>query len=181
VSAVGHDIDVTLSDLVADLRAVTPTAAAEQVFPSVDELRGEVGRVAQMLQQRMMARLNSARSRLAAVADRRVLTHPRESILMSWRRVDQLEERLLRAVRANYRQNEQLVNARAAQLDSLSPLAVLSRGYSLTQSQKNGEVITSITQVRPDDQIRTRLADGELLSRVELTQEDTRGEEENSE
>ena len=167
VSAIGHEIDVTLSDLVADVRCVTPTAAAENVFPSRQELLAEVNQVGQTLQQRMLRRVESAQARLAAVADRRVLTHPREAINSAWRRVDQLEGRLLRAVQTRQRQWQQLVQGRAAQLESLSPLSVLSRGYSLTQKVSDDEVVVSANDLEVGDSIRSRFAEGEVISRVE--------------
>ncbi len=167
VSAVGHEIDVTLSDLVADVRALTPSEAAERIAPSADELRAALQAAQRRLTALMQARLDEARLRLQALEQRRVFRRPFETIQELSRQLDELELRLTRAMRRRRDQAQEALAALAARLESLSPLAVLSRGYSLTTRASDGELLRAATQVQPGEQIKTRLAQGHLLSRVE--------------
>ncbi len=93
ISAIGHEINVTLADLVADLRALTPSEAAEHAIPSANELRGRLTQLGKRLQAVVAARLTHARGRLDALATRRVLRHPDESLRLYTRRVDELQMR----------------------------------------------------------------------------------------
>ena len=167
VSAVGHEIDVSLSDLVADIRALTPTEAAERVLPSAEDLQ----RTIQTLQERMSIGLRryaeTARARLEYLANQRVFRRPLERVRELSARFDDLQLRAERATRQRLvRQREQL-SALAGRLESLSPLSVLARGYSLTQRADDGTLIESAQQVEAGELIRTRLSQGEIVSRVE--------------
>ena len=167
VSAVGHEIDVALSDLVADVRALTPTEAAERVLPSAEDLQ----RTMQTLQERMSIGLRryaaTSRARLEYLANQRVFRRPLERVRELSARIDDLQLRAERATRQrSVRQREQLT-ALAGRLESLSPLSVLARGYSLTQRADDGTLIENAQQVEAGDVIRTRLSQGEIVSRVE--------------
>jgi exodeoxyribonuclease VII large subunit len=166
VSAVGHEIDVTLADLVADVRALTPTEAAERIVPSAVELREQLNAYSRRLKSSLLGQLQSARRHLELLARRRVLTHPFDRIRERSRRLDDLSLAMDNAIRRRACRSREAMTALAARLESLSPLQVLARGYSVTQSA-NGAVIHSADQVQPGELIRTRLARGELTSRVE--------------
>jgi exodeoxyribonuclease VII large subunit len=166
VSAVGHDIDVTLADLVADVRALTPTEAAEQIVPSAAELRDQLIAYSRRLKSSLVGQLQSARRHLELLARRRVLTHPFDRLRERSRRLDDLSFAMDNAIRRRACRSRDAMTALAARLESLSPLQVLARGYSVTQSA-NGEVIHSADQVQLGELIRTRLARGGLTSRVE--------------
>ena len=167
ISAVGHEIDVTLADLVADLRALTPSEAAERVIPSADELQARLEQLDKRLQSVVVARFTHARSRLDALASRRVLRHPDESLRLWARRVDELQMRASRAISTQLSRQCERLAAVSGQLESLSPLSVLRRGYSLTS--RDDRILHDAVAVNAGDIITTRLARGEITSRVEST------------
>lgn len=166
VSAVGHEIDVTLADLVADVRALTPTEAAERVVPSAAELREQLAACSRRMKSSLVAQLTSARRQLELLASRRVLTQPRERIQERARRLENLATTMEQAIDRRLSRDRDQLRSFAAQLESLSPLRVLSRGYSVTQ-QLTGPVVRDAGELQIGDQIRTRLDRGEVISRVE--------------
>jgi exodeoxyribonuclease VII large subunit len=146
VSAIGHEIDVTIADLAADRRALTPSEAGEICVPDAEEVRRAIDRLAQRLDQSGRALIQDARTRLDRLADRASRAISRD--------LDGRRHRLARL---------------AAGLEALSPLAVLARGYSLTFAADGTTLLRSATSTRPGDLIHTRLAQGQLISRVEET------------
>ncbi len=171
VSAVGHEIDVTLADLVADVRALTPSEAAERLFPSSDELKHRLGVLARRLSTGLRGRVVRMRSMLEALAKRRVLQRPHEYLYDRSRRLDELDARLQRAVQRRITHFKDRLTAASTHLESLSPLAVLSRGYSVTQRADDGKIVRDAAQLQPGDLIRTQLHQGHILSRVEKESE----------
>ncbi len=167
VSAVGHEIDVTLSDLVADVRALTPSEAAERIVPAAEEVRAYSGAARRTLAQRALARRATAtRARLDALAACRAFRRPLERVRLAERGVDELDARLRRGVARRVEVAQSAVAQRAGRLESLSPLAVLQRGYSLT-TRDDGRPLGRAAQAAPGERVRTRLADGQFTSRVE--------------
>ena len=167
VSAVGHEIDVTLSDLVADVRALTPSEAATLVAPAAEEIAAGLRHVHQRMTAALRNRAAAARSRLDALARHRVLRRPLERVHDLARRLDELEARSARAVRHRASAARQRAESIAARLESLSPLAVLGRGYSVTRRTSDGQVIRDAAELNPGEQITTRFARGQSVSRVE--------------
>ena len=167
VSAVGHEIDVTLSDLVADVRALTPSEAAERVAPDAGELRTLLVRERRRMSAALRHRLALAATRLDQVANSRSFRRPLERAQLAARRIDDLEGRLTQAIQTRLSLAARSLESRAARLEALSPLAVLGRGYSLTRRADNGSVIRSVSAVRAGDRIVTRLVDGEIASQVQ--------------
>ena len=167
ISAVGHEIDVTLSDLVADVRALTPSEAAEFVAPAADELAATLRQHQRRLLTALRTRTSAARAQLDALARHHVFRRPHDRVHELARRLDEVESRLARAVRGRLRLARQQADATASQLQSLSPLAVLGRGYSLTKRTADGQVIRDAAELAPGDQITTRFAAGKATSRVE--------------
>lgn len=172
VSAVGHEIDVTLSDLVADVRALTPSEAAELVVPSSDDLQALLATYQQRLVSLLRSRAQSARLRLDAIANSRVMRHPTDRVRELARRVDELELRANRAIATNQSKARDRIVHMAERLESLSPLAVLGRGYSVTQHASDGRLITNASSVTKGEVIKTRLAIGTLTSRIETIETD---------
>ncbi len=168
VSAIGHEIDVTLADLAADVRALTPSEAAERVSPSQQDLEAELEGIERLLQRLWERKLHLARSYVDALAARPVLARPEQPLRDLARRVDEWDMRLTQALGQQLKLARQQLRNFAGRLDALSPLAVLSRGYSLTQRKRDGELIRDARQIAVGEQIRTRLAQGQLISRVEL-------------
>jgi exodeoxyribonuclease VII large subunit len=169
ISAIGHEIDVTLSDLVADVRALTPSEAAELVAPAADELLARLRQLENRAAAAMRFRLASGRARLETIARHRVFRRPRQQIEDLSRRLDELEAAAARAMRSRLERAGRQLDAAGAQLESLSPLAVLGRGYSLTQRTADGRWIRDAAELAVGQQITTRFARGEAASRVEET------------
>jgi len=173
VSAVGHEIDVTLSDLVADVRALTPSEAAELVVPSEEDIRGGLNSAKQRLAAALRSRATEARARLTAIAEHHAFRRPFERVHDLSRQLDDLELRATRGLRYTVSRSQERLRGLAGRLESLSPLAVLNRGYSVTQMADNGEVITNVDTLSVGDAINSRLARGQLVSRVEKIEENT--------
>ncbi len=167
VSAVGHEIDVTLSDLVADVRAATPSEAAELVMPSTEQVRHALQGLGVRLRSVLQWQFDQAQNRLAALAQRRVLRRPEERILELTRHLDVLDSRGQRAIDQRLERARHELSRRASQLETLSPLAVLGRGYCISQRFSDNQVVRSVGQVNVGDGLKTRLADGEIDSRIE--------------
>ena len=132
VSAVGHEIDVTIADLVADRRAPTPTAAAAMVVPDQRELVAWLERMAVALRAGVLRQITRQRERLGTHA--RHLRDPRQVLKALQLRVDELSERALRAMTTRVRIARQQLRGGAERLQALSPLAVLERGYSIARA-----------------------------------------------
>lgn len=166
ISAVGHEIDVSIADLVADRRALTPSEAGELVVPSVDELRHRLTQLAYGMKQVLASRIDRARLRLNNWESRSVFQRPMSMVDDRRQLCDELADRMQRAARLLLDQKRQRVAAIAASLNALSPLSVLARGYSLTQTT-DGLVVRSIQQVSKHQSVRVRLSDGEFKGLVE--------------
>lgn len=169
VSAVGHEIDVTVADLVADCRAATPTAAAALVVPDGRELAHQVSRSFGDLAAALRGRLQAARQRLTAVTGR--LRDPQQQLRAQRVRIDELGERARRAIDSTLRLLRQRQQARSERLQALSPLAVLQRGYSITQRGADGRVVRAAREVAPDDPLKIVFAEGAARVRVESVDE----------
>lgn len=167
VSAVGHEIDVTIADLVADRRALTPSEAAELVVPVYDDVRRGIDRYAERLERGIRNHVRHPAMILDQLTKRRWLSRPFEVIRDRERRLDELENRSCRALRARLAKERQAVAATAARLEALNPLGVLSRGYSITYREGQNSPLNRAGDVSVGERLRTRLADGEIISRVE--------------
>ncbi len=167
VSAVGHEIDVTLSDLVADARALTPTDAGQMLVPSREELSAVLNNYRHRLTNGLQARAMTARARLTTAASSPALRKPFDRIHDRSRALDELELRMARAVRQQHTSASRQLASIANQLESLSPLGVLGRGYSLTTHIPSGHLVRSATTLGIGDELHTRFEDGTAVSRVE--------------
>lgn len=168
VSAIGHEIDVTLSDLVADVRALTPSEAAELVVPAAEEMTALLEQYRNRMAGALRARISAGRARLEALGSRAVMRRPYQRIQESARRLDELEQRMLRGLRQRVGQARQQTQALADRLETLCPLAVLGRGYSLTQ-RADGRVVRDAAELSLGEPLLTRFARGQAVSRVEST------------
>ena len=166
ISAVGHEIDVTLADLAADVRAATPTEAAEHVVPSADETIGRMNTLGQRLHGSLARRLRHSRERLDALALRRPLARPHTLVEDAARRTDELEAAANRAVRLLCHDHRHTLEQLAGKMQSLSPLAVLSRGYSLTQDDR-GQVVRSSQQLKPGATVTLRFSQGKAKATID--------------
>ena len=166
VSAVGHEIDVTLSDLVADLRALTPTHAAQLVLPSQTEIAQHIEQLANRSRNAMFQRLKQGKQRLAYLSDRSVLARPHDLHKQRRQMVDELDLRARAAIWKVWEMKSEKLSGMARATSALSPLGVLARGYSLTQKVDSLEPLTSSEQVKPGDTLQTTLQNGKLVSEV---------------
>ena len=173
ISAVGHEIDVTLADLVADRRALTPSEAGEIAVPQESEVRSNLMGLRQRLVTLLQARLDSARQRLKLLRSRPVLTNPHEGLHLRARAVDDLEKELARGIRLALQQGHEQVSVMAARLSALSPLEVLQRGYSVTQSSQ-ATVVRSVTDIQIGQELLTQLANGKFTSIVQSVEPDSK-------
>ena len=169
VSAVGHEIDVTIADLVADCRAPTPTAAAALVVPNRLELQAAVETLARQLQAGVLRRIDQQRQTLNARA--RHLRDPRLALKTLRLRIDELAERAQRAVLANGRAARQSLRRCSERLNALSPLAVLDRGYSIARRLDDRSVVRDPAQTQHEDLLELLLARGTLRVRVDRQSE----------
>lgn len=187
ISAVGHEVDFTIADFVADLRAPTPSAAAELCAPDIRDLNNLVLQKQVQLNQMMSRRLEQSTKALEHLAERLSTGKPDRQMQLYTQRLEQLQKRLalsagqtvsLQEQRQNQlslrlhqaierkleHKNQQLLRSMAA-LEALSPLKVLTRGYSITYTPK-GKVLYRAAQVKPGETITTHLADGTVTSTV---------------
>ena len=171
ISAVGHEPDVTISDFVADLRAATPSNAAELAVPDQDALRQALDTMESAMAASLQRQLRTYRQRLADLSHRPALADP--SAYLSQRRKD-LQLLTGRLDSANQRTLEgwkQKFVAVTAKLDALSPLKVLTRGYAMVQTEE-GQILRSVSQVTPGDPLRVTLSDGCFRARVMSSEEE---------
>jgi exodeoxyribonuclease VII large subunit len=167
VSAIGHEIDVTLADLAADVRALTPSEAAERVAPDAEEISARLRQARGRLLTALKSKAASARGRLDALASRRVFRKPAERLHDLSRELDDLQARASRALRHRLQHARSAAAVLAGQLESLSPLGVLQRGYSLTRRERDERLIRDAAELEPGERIVTRFAEGQVVSRVE--------------
>jgi len=163
VVGVGHETDVTIADFAADQRAPTPTAAAEMVSPSRDELLARVEELAQRATREALRRIEYAMQTVDALARR--LVHPRERLRTSRQLLVQLAARLASATARRFDFFEAQLERFKASLTSLNPSAVLERGYSLTRNAQ-GEVVRDAARVNEGERLTTTLAKGWIESEV---------------
>lgn len=167
VSAVGHEIDVTLADLVADVRALTPSEAAERIVPAADDISSRVRSYQQRLRHAAQRRVAWLRARFDGVASQRAFRRPFDLIHERSRRLDELAAHGQRSLHRLVKDRASRLSLLAGKVESLSPLAVLARGYTITQDAKSLKVLKSVGGLRVGDLIATRFVDGEAVSRVE--------------
>lgn len=166
ISAVGHETDVTISDLVADRRALTPSDAAQIVVPDRSKLLAETEELGLRMSRALVHVVNMARARLDALRDSRAFRRPFELLAQLSQRLDDSAVRLDAAMRIVIAQAKARLTALGAKLDALSPLKVLCRGYSITRKMADGHIVTDAAQLRSGDGIVTILHVGEAESVV---------------
>ena len=208
ISAVGHEIDTTISDYVADIRAPTPSAAAELVSPNTQELHSKVTQLINRLNNAFKHSIADKRALATQLQHRLNLCHPRNQLNQKAQRLDELSIALQQAMQSRLYQQERTLNnltprlmrqspdkklaqashqlsqlqarlnqaiqqqlqqannslaLQASKLDSVSPLNVLARGYSITKTQQ-GKVVKSVGQIKTGDVLVTELVDGSVKS-----------------
>ncbi len=212
ISAVGHEIDFTIADFVADQRAATPSAAAELASPDIEEIKIRHTALSQRLTGLMWRRWERCGEQLEMMQQRHALLHPGLRLQQQQQRQDDLEQRLIRNIKLRLQQQQsrmesirsrfstlkpsrhlaqlnthiialnrrllhscnrhiaehkQRLQAVSRNLHTLSPLATLERGYSITFKLPDREILQDLSTVEPGDQLETHLSQGSIISRVE--------------
>ena len=165
ISAVGHEPDVTISDFVADLRAATPSNAAELAVPDQDAMRQNLDAMSTAMAVALNRQLKAARQHLNTLAQSPVLRNPTGYIQQQGKGLELLKNQLISAQNQAINQKKQRYIAAVSKLDAMSPLKVLTRGYSMAQTSA-GEVLRSVHQVELGERVSIRLTDGILSATV---------------
>ena len=165
ISAVGHEPDVTISDFVADLRAATPSNAAELAVPDQDALRQTLDEMQNAMAVAMQTKIDRAGEALANLAGRPVLKSPLASFESRRKALELMEKRLIAAQSGNVAKNRQRFVAQVSKLDAMSPLKVLTRGYAMV-AREDGTIVRSVSDVKPKEPIAVRVSDGTIVASV---------------
>jgi len=161
VSGVGHETDFTIADFVADVRAPTPSAAAELVTPSRDQLRNQVNALAAQMAEALSSALHDKRTSLREQSAQLKALSPQARLANARQHVDDLLARAAVAMTHRLALERERWNGLAQALNGVSPLAVLSRGYAIV-TQPDGTVVRKASEVKSGDPLRVRVSEGEF-------------------
>lgn len=165
ISAVGHETDYTICDFAADLRAPTPSAAAELCVPDALELKSYLLSQKQHIFTLVKSGVSSEREHLSAIEKSGVLKNPLAKINDSREELSQISEKLISLSAGALGEQKNKLSVIAGKLDALSPLSVISRGYSIVYKDNN--TITSVNNIKKGDNVSVRLSDGSFFATVE--------------
>lgn len=165
ISAVGHEPDVTISDYVADLRAATPSNAAELAVPDQDALRQNLDSMCMAMTTALTRQVKAARQHLQVLSGSPALQSPTGYLEQRRKSLELLQNRLVSAeTRTVERKDRQFIEL-TSKLDAMSPLKVLTRGYALVR-REDGMVLKSVRKIEPGERIKVSLSDGSLTAAV---------------
>ena len=166
ISAVGHEIDITIADLVADKRALTPSEAGELVVPQKDLLLDILGKFKSRLFQSLASKLKLSKDTLARAANSYAMRQPFDKLHRLQQRLDEFAQRLnLNITHALNTEREKLLGI-AGKLESLNPLSVLKRGYTITTKLENNKPLREVRGVNKGDKIKTSFFKGSVISAI---------------
>ncbi|NLM12244.1 MAG: exodeoxyribonuclease VII large subunit [Epulopiscium sp.] len=171
ISAVGHETDFTIADFVSDLRAPTPSAAAELAVPSRKEYLSKVSNTLKTLNQLIDRRISFYNDKLVGIQNHVVFKKPLEFIYRRMQELDYLEKNLHKQINHKITTYKTHLIHKIKTLETLSPLNTLTRGYSIVMDD-SGQTIASIDEVKTNDHINIRMKDGEILAWVEKTRKE---------
>lgn len=166
VSAVGHEVDFTIADFVADYRASTPSVAAEICVPIKNELLDTLQRKAEMLELLMLRNLNEEKSKIRSLDNAVKLNNPEVFLEKQRQKLLDISLRLEQSFAAIMDKLDSELNTRSITLDALNPHSILKRGYALVESS-DGNFVKSVTSVNSGDSLIITLADGRIYASVE--------------
>lgn len=166
ISAVGHEPDVTIADFVADVRASTPSNAAELAVPDQNDLYTRLGSVQEYLRKTAAGMLGAHRQRLTFLAQNPALQNPERYFEGKRLLLDYQSQALTHALEQYVNQRRERLGRLAASLEAMSPLKVLGRGYTIAQTTQ-GQVVASVRQLAPGDLVHLKWSDGAASCRVE--------------
>lgn len=177
ISAVGHETDFTITDFVADMRAPTPSAAAELATTPLAERREAFHRLELRLERDVSALLTSCRRRLDLLKSRPVMERPLERIYRTMMDMEETQQRLDKEMTNRLMQRAERWQYLTNRLEAASPLAVMSRGYVMAVAS-SGKLLTSVKQVEVGDRVTLHLQDGKIETNIQKKEVFTHGEEE---
>ena len=164
ISAVGHETDFTIADFVADLRAPTPSAAAELAQADIYELKRKIELYRERYRQALKKKIDFMRLRYEKVMASRVFTDPLKRINENYINIDMKVKRMQVSIQNIFKENKAKAENYILKLDALSPLKTLARGYSITEH--NGKILRTTKQIKENDEISVRLEDGKITAIV---------------
>ena len=167
ISAVGHEIDFTIADFVADLRAPTPSAAAELVIPKKEDLKNLIDTGTARLKNALANKLEMLAQRLMSLRESYVLRQPLNIVIQYEQMIDDLRKDMAIRIDHFLKMRSESFNHLAEKLEVLSPLAILSRGYSITTRLPGGGIIKDSKSLKKGDLVETKLGQGKFTSKVE--------------
>jgi len=165
ISCVGHEIDYTIADFVADLRAPTPSAAAELVVQNADGVNTHIAQLQKRLFQAVSLFYERAKSRVDLAVNSRIFKHPEFLTQEKEQQLDDLNLRLQTAFEKQLTNTRNRLDLLTQKLGALSPFAVLGRGYSITRD-RDGNIISQVGQTKPTDPIYIQVKDGQIAAEV---------------
>ena len=165
ISAVGHETDFTIADFVSDLRAPTPSAAAELATVHLDSINGYVEELTDRLTRDIQAVLTTSKRRLDFLKERPVLKRPLERIQRTQMYLEEKERLLLRETLRKLEKNNMRLAAAGARLEAVSPFSVMQRGYAMAMDEK-GLPVTSVLSAKEGQALQVRMKDGILETTV---------------
>ena len=164
ISAVGHETDFTISDFVSDLRAPTPSAAAELANPDIFELQSKINSLKERARINLKKKIEVLNLKLNRLNNSRVFTNPMQNIENNYLRVDKYIKSLENSIKLKQKEAEKSFIEQITKLDALSPLKTLTRGYSIIE--KNGQLIKSCNDLNSGDEVQIKLFDGEKKANI---------------
>ena len=162
VSGVGHEIDFTLADFAADVRAATPSAAAEMITPDIAVLRQDIDALVAELQRRLLDRIGTERVRVDHLLRVLKTLSPLSQLQRARERVGDLRGRLHMALSSRIELQREQLRGLQGRLDAVSPLSTLARGYAIVRRRRDGALVRLRADVRPAEALRIRVSDGEF-------------------
>ena len=165
ISAVGHEPDVTISDYVADVRAATPSNAAELAVPDQDAIKQMLDSISDAMATSVIKQLKTSRQHLDVLSNTPSLQDPTRYIKQHRNKLNLALTRLFACGQSNISSRKQRFISLTAKLDAMSPLKVLTRGYAMVQSP-GGSVIRSVKQVTPEEKIQISVSDGSISATI---------------
>jgi len=166
ISAVGHEVDWTISDFVSDFRAPTPSAAAELVIPRKEDLLAALKNMLERMNVSLMSKIGYLSEHLNALKKRYVMREPKNVIIQYEQEIDHLLESLNSKAQLALKFKKDELKSFIGRLNALNPLAILERGYSVTIKEKGNHIVKNVKELREKDIIKTKLYKGEILSEI---------------
>ena len=164
ISAVGHETDFSISDFVADLRAPTPSAAAELANPDIYELKSKINNQKERLRLSLKKKLEMMKITYINLMNSRVFTNPLQDMQNNYLKLDSLVKQMENAITLKQKEAEKMFQANVTKLDALSPLKTLARGFAILEKQD--KIVKSSKELKQGDEIKINLVDGKKMAKI---------------